>query len=96
LTSSPVILGSRRFSALPVQDAKEGFAIGAVTASQEKFFRLHRGNFLGSGDDKELVDARSIAVRNVLKGCLERDRQSQREGRRSGCHNSILLRISPD
>jgi hypothetical protein len=55
LTSSPVILGSRRFSALPVQDAKEGFAIGAVTASQEKFFRLHRGNFLGSGDDKELV-----------------------------------------
>jgi hypothetical protein len=73
----------------------EGFAVGAIAPVEEELFGLHGCDLLGSGDDKELIDAGSIAVADALKSGFERNRQTQREDCDFGGHGSILLRASP-
>jgi hypothetical protein len=88
----PYILRGRGLPALAIEDAAEGFAVGAVAAGEEALLGLHGGDLLGGSDDEELIDASPVAIAYGLKSRFERHRQTQREGGDFGGHGLILLR----
>lgn len=87
----PRVFRGWSFSALAIEDATKGLAVGAVAALQEELLGLHDGNLFRGGDHQKLVHAGSVAVAEVLKSRLERNRQVQREGSDLCGHGLILL-----
>jgi len=70
----PDVFRAGRFTSRPVEYAQKCLAIGSPAAVQEELLGLRSGDFLGSGNDQELVDACSIAFAYGFKSRFERNR----------------------
>lgn len=95
LRSRQTVLGFRRLTPFPSQNAARCLVVGFGATRAEEFGGLHSGDLLGDRRRDELIDTRAVFLADLRDGCFQRRGQPQRVGYRMFLHDVILRIIVP-